>query len=93
MSLLAFVVFFAVAVPSAFGQTVSILNGGDDPASKAVESAIAHALRVKGYTVKAGSTGRLCPAAQCAESPDEGRGERRPRGQSDDCLDGVDATR
>ncbi len=56
MSLLAFVVFFTASIPSVFGQTVSILNGGDDPASKAVESAIAQTLRTKGYAVKAGST-------------------------------------
>ncbi len=56
MFLLAFVVFFTASIPSVFGQTVSILNGGDDPASKAVESAIVQTLRTKGYTVKADST-------------------------------------
>jgi len=56
MSWLAVVVFFAVSIPSAFGQTVSILNGGEDPASKAVEAALSHTLRAKGYLVKASST-------------------------------------
>lgn len=52
---LALVVFFAVSVPSVFGQTVSILNGGEDRASQAVEAAISHTLQAKGYTVQADS--------------------------------------
>jgi len=56
MYLLAFVVFFALSIPSAHGQTVSILNGGEDPAAKAVEAALSHTLQAKGYLVKANST-------------------------------------
>ena len=56
MSVFALIICLVLFVPAAFGQTVSILNGGKDPTSKAVEAAIVHTLRAKGYTVKGGST-------------------------------------
>jgi hypothetical protein len=56
VSVFALIICLVLFVPSAFGQTVSILNGGKDPASKAVEAAIVQTLRAQGYTVKAGST-------------------------------------
>lgn len=46
MYCLAFVVSFAVAVPSAFGQTVSLLNGGEDPTSKLWKRRILHPIHV-----------------------------------------------
>lgn len=56
MHLIVLIVILTVPAPSAFAQTVSILNGGKDNASKGVEISLSRILRAKGYTVKAGST-------------------------------------